>query len=236
MKTIWVATLHAGAFNYRPYFRRKIQESIIYFLIVLGVIACNTNDDLDENVIIEEPPVAEEPPVENEPPEEEESVILFTNLDPDYTAQGVTDTFQLDLNNDETIDFTISWHSSDGWDLLLITAEQANGVLSVHPWYTHPSPLKSGDKIYHQTIYRNGESYDRKAIFSIGPCFSGSTEECYSIWPLKQDTYLGVRISLNGKIHYGWILMHFDSLTEWMVKEYAFNATPNKPILAGQKK
>lgn len=191
---------------------------------------------VDEEPSSEEPPVSENPPLEEQPAVEPGSGIIYTDIVPDYTGKNIGDSYDLDLNNDQIVDFTISWDSADGWEWLMINSNPIfqNRILSVAPWYAHPIPLNSGDRIFKQRDYYNGEYYENGSIFIIGMCFTDQQNECYAYWQSKSDKYLGLRFIIDGKTHYAWARIEFISLTQWTIKDYAYNATPDSPILAGQ--
>ncbi len=47
------------------------------------------------------------------------------------------------------------------------------------------------------------------------------------------DEYLAVRFNLGANLHYGWIRIEVDGSENVIYKDYAYNATPNTPINAG---
>ncbi len=54
-------------------------------------------------------------------------------------------------------------------------------------------------------------------------------------WENKQDKYIGVKFLIGANFHYGWIKLSTGATNnEIIVKEYAYNITPNDQILAGQ--
>lgn len=55
-------------------------------------------------------------------------------------------------------------------------------------------------------------------------------------WDNQTDKYLGVRFRRNAKWYYGWIKMSIDALpTKAEIKGYAYEATAEKGIIAGNK-
>lgn len=54
-------------------------------------------------------------------------------------------------------------------------------------------------------------------------------------WAGKQDKYVGLRIKLNNQWRYGWVRLSIPSDTsKIIVKDYAYNQSPDTPINAGQ--
>ncbi len=223
MKTKWVATLNAGKF-----------KALLLVSWLFLIISCDKSDDIE--TIGNESPIDNESPPDNESPTDHESVIIYIDIEPDFTSENLNDSYNLDLNNDKIIDFTVN-SDFDSWEKWLVIASNPNaenGILSVAPWYSHPVPLNSGNEIFNLRGYRNGEYYETWGIFAIGNCFGGE-QGCSYDWKDKSDMYLGLRFIVNGQRHYGWARLDVISFTQWVIKDYAYNATPNKLILAGQR-
>lgn len=220
MKTKWVATLNAGKIKAVLQFVKNSGKKLLMSLLFLN-ISCDKSDDLE--------------PIGNESPPNNESIIVYTDIEPDFTSENLNDSYNLDLNNDHIIDFTISSDSYESWEWLGIASNPnvENGIISTTPWYSHPVPLNSGKEIFNLRGYSNGESFETWGIFTVGDCFGGE-QGCIYDWKNKVDMYLGLRFNLKGRIHYGWARLDVASVTQWVIKDYAYNATPNMPILAGQ--
>ncbi len=239
MKPNWVATLYAGIFKTVFRFAKNL-GTVLIMSIFLVLLSCDKNDDLE--TIGKEPPIQNNLPNDNEPPTDDESatddgsIIVYTDIEPDFKGENLKDCYDLNLNNDQIVDFTICPGSDSGMEWLGIgsSANSKNGIISVAPWYTQAIPLDYGLTIFNLVGYRNGEFYENGSLISIGYCFAGE-KDCPYDWSNKVDRYLGLRFIINGKTHYGWAQLEVVSATQWVIKDYAYNATPNKPILAGQK-
>ncbi|QYA26129.1 hypothetical protein G3I01_11585 [Gramella sp. MT6] len=243
MKTIRVATLNAGKFN--TMFSYLTNWQTLFVIGLWLIISCSNSEDfegLDNNSVIDkeppaqnEPPVDDGAPVEEEPTVDEEPVIIYTDIEPDFKSENKILNYDIDLNDDNIIDFSITFNSDGSYEWLGIASDNPNnGILSLAPWYTHPMPLDLDAKIFIGG-FNNGEFYAPGAIFNIDECFGGESG-CYLDWMHKGEKYLGLRFLIDGKFHYGWIRIEIISATEWIVKDFAYNATPKKPILAGQLK
>ena len=220
MKPKWVATQNAGKFN-----------AVLLTGLLLLIISCDKSDDLE--TIGNESPINNESPPDNEAPTNDKSVIIYTDVDPDFISEDPNGFYSLDLNNDQIIDFTVKSDGSGGWEYLGITSNSndANGILSVAPWYTYAIPLNSGQEIFALKGYKNGEFYA-----TWGFLFECTIEQdCSPYWEDKFDGYFGLRFIINGRTHYGWVQLNVTSVTQWILMDYAYNATPDKPILAGQR-
>ena len=165
--------------------------------------------------------------------------IIYTDIEPDYASANLGDLYNLDLNNDGTVDFTLSniyWENY--WEYfaeLNANPNGVNGAISVHPWATHMQALNYGMEIFlnpHIT-YGDGQSYAPISYMVSGYCF-GSETGCNYDWAYTSDKYIGLRFLINGQIHYGWARLDVFYGLEWTLKDYAYQATPNTMILAGE--
>ena len=209
MKPNRVATLNAGKFNT---LLQIVKNSNLVLLVslLLVIISCDKNDDL-----------------KTEPPIDKESIIIYTDIEPDFTSENLDDSYNLDLNNDQNVDFKVmSFWGPEMWESELVISSvpiDRNGILSLGqgPPYT-AYPLNSGVKISNT----EGEFYQTQSFFNPYECIG-----CIS-W---KDKYLGLRFIIDGKTHYGCARLDVTSTTQWVIKDYAYNATPNMPIFAGQR-
>ena len=230
MNSKQITTLIAGKFKTESLY--KINRALLFTTSVLLIISCSKNEDFEIT--------------DNESPINAQSLIIYKDIEPDFVSDNLNQSYDLDLNNDHIIDFTlkselnlINWDYNDPIILpqhllyLGSKASSANGSISVTPWLPNPLPLDSGKEIFSLAGYTNGESYENWGYFMIGNC--GDELSCYSNWEDKSDKYLGLKFYINGKAHYGWVQLDISSATQWVIKDYAYNSTPNKPILAGQK-
>lgn len=246
MRTKWVVTLYARI-NENIQFTVFYSNSIWLLSVLVLATSCDKNDDLIELAVEQETFSSNEIPAEAEINTESElftdeelqmdseSLIIYTNVDPDFSGMKVNDFFNLDLNNDGIVDFTLSSFTDYNNEWISIkTTINGNGCLSVAPWYSNPIPLNNSDEIYSVSKYRNGAFYSQWGIFTYGDCFGGE-KGCFYDWIGTFDKYLGFQFYINGKVHYGWLRLDVVSHFQWTIKDYAYNATPFAPILAGQK-
>lgn len=55
-------------------------------------------------------------------------------------------------------------------------------------------------------------------------------------WIKTHDRYLGVKFTIHGQMHYGWVSVNVGKDPSGAVLTgYAYETIPNKPIIAGQK-
>ncbi|THD66721.1 hypothetical protein E7Z59_13135 [Robertkochia marina] len=158
--------------------------------------------------------------IDNEPPEDGETIVIYSDIEPDFVSNNLSTSFELDVNQDSIVDLNI-YYDIEGNTLLIGSRSYLSGVLSLTDWGTYTVPLDEGRKIPDE--FKNGELFSSSSYFSI------------EAWGYQVDKYLGVRIYIKDKFHYGWVRLQFESDTSWVIKDYAYNATPDTPILAGQK-
>ncbi len=161
--------------------------------------------------------------------------IIYTDIVPDYTSDDLYDFYNLDLNNDQQVDYVIGSYSDYfGFTYLQIFSPNSfNSIISVTPWSANPLPLNNGVVIDQTPTTTNGETYETWGIFTVGDC-PIYEPNCFYDWENLKDKYLGLRFFYNGQNHYGWARMDVTSPTQWVIKDYAYNATPNQHIFAGQ--
>lgn len=223
--------------------RRIVLSSSCYISLLVVImtisISCSSNDDLDpinnQDTDDNSPPSNTDSPDDNNPPSDYEYNIIYTDIKPDFIGQDMDDTYALDLNNDQLVDYNIfieDWINS--FELRIDSnPDIENSLIVVHPWVAHPVPLRKNNRIYNLEGYNNGEHYEISGLFAVGYCFGGELY-CYQDWKDKGDRYLGLRFIINDQTHYGWARMNILSLSEWAIKDYAYNAIPDMPIRAGQ--
>ena len=226
MKTKRVATLNASRLNIEFHYLKNWQ-TILLIALFLFVVSCNKNDDLF---------VIDNNSSSNDDPEVEiESILVYTDIEPDFNGKEIADLYNLDLNNDLIIDFTVKRNFSNGREQLVIESRSDyNQILSVGPIYSHSIPLEINKIIFNLAEYPNGIYYDWGAIIAIGECSSGE-RTCSYDWKGKGDKYLGLRFKIEDNLHYAWARFRAEDITNWVIKDYAYNSTPNMPILAGEK-
>ncbi len=169
--------------------------------------------------------------------------IMYTDLDPDQEIGGVIpDVYpttvydSIDLNNDGLFDFKMTLSISGtnpnpnypGFSFFEVMDGFFNAANAIHTYSLEYAPIifkdQCGDSIpLQQQIY--GLNY---AVFS----FQNSTFKANN-WNDEHDQYIGVRCTVDGESHYGWIRVDVntkDTLPNIVVKSYAYEATANKKI------
>lgn len=150
------------------------------------------------------------------------SATIYFDLDQDGIMDVVTGAYthydQVSVSNPE-----VNYTFGSGFGMVRDTDSVA-WVPPAEPCYC-AKPFLPDSVIFIDSHYAEGATTSSKYTFAQ-PCscnaFSG-------------DTYFGMKMFRSGGYCYGWILMSYPSSGTLIVKEYAINLTPGKPIKAGQK-
>lgn len=240
MKTNWLANQDARKFKALTQYK-LIWGSILFIGALLLVISCTKNDNLEliDNGLSSENdlPIDNDPPIVNIPPNNYGNII-YTDIDPDFNSENVGDVYNLDLNNDGIVDFTFSSYPTDTWTFWAEPNLMTNGVNAFEtvsgPFWSYIVPLNKENIISQDLEYPY--YYDpTQSLLVLDFCNTSFDFYCSYSWGDNTDKYLGLRFIINEQIHYGWARLYVKSATEWIIKDYAYNATPNALILAGQK-
>jgi hypothetical protein len=145
-----------------------------------------------------------------------------------YTPKNVQispgTTYQIDLNNDGITDVTISnsVRSSDA----LYAAPAAGNFLS---------DFGSDEGNYVLALKKGTRIAGRHKVG--GPAIMAQFN-CSGYWCNVTKRYMGVRLQINGKPHYGWARFNVSVANQITatLTGYAYETIPNKPIIAGKTK
>lgn len=234
MKSKRVATLNAGKFKIVFHFVKN-WEIILLTGLLLIAISCTTSDDFE--LIENELPVGNESPTDDEIPTDDETTvdenshIIYTDVEPDFTSEKFDNSYSLDLNNDGIADFILR---SDPYDLFIHieSANGLNGIAAVSgPFDAYIVPLNKNTLI---GANPKGCYYDSYGGIMVLGCNTVSTYCSYD-WKDTTDKYLGLVFKIKAQRYYGWARLQVISTALWVVKDFAYNASPGESILAGQK-
>lgn len=179
------------------------------------------------------------------------SSIIYTNANPDSViksyalvnpgssnrGQIVSKNYNLDLNNDGTTDFVFQ-----------IYFRSAHGSTSANQDYVSVGPSAiSINQIANSNTYPS--ALDTLTIIGSTLSWSGAANKTlelynsngttYGNWTIHAVKYLGLKLIKGGNIYYGWVRLYVNATlvgAELIVMDYAYNSSPNQPILAGQTK
>jgi len=169
--------------------------------------------------------------------------VVYTDINPDEVHDAVNNGGAefglLDLNNDATLDFYVySVDTLIGTNLLKATFVAPYGTLGnavagdAPSGYNYAFAMTSGTNIDAATAW-------------IVPASSGALSMAFNVdgaFPYASywangvtDRYLGLKFFVGGNAHYGWARLDVTADGDvFVMKDYAYNATPNAPIQAGQ--
>lgn len=161
--------------------------------------------------------------------------VIYTDI-ADFQGDNNA-TLNIDLNNDTIIDFSINGgFVNTSFEQILVDPEGSNAVygdIGQYGFY-YPFALNSGDNIGNNSSWRGsgGQILRYKYSASASICAYDSN------WcPAGDvvDKFLGLRFEVGGNTHYGWVRLDVlgTGADDWVVKDFAFEATPNTPITAG---
>lgn len=137
----------------------------------------------------------------------------------------------LDLNGDGQGDFNIRnvsyLYNSFYRSYLGILPTPGNAVLgSTANSLIYPFALDEGAMISSGNPSWRSNFFYQTLIWSY--CYSNSN------WCGVTDKYLGLRFTdLSANTYYGWARLDVTAANDWVIKDYAWNYTPNASILAG---
>lgn len=183
--------------------------------------------------------------------------VLYTDVNPDVTISGDGNSYDLDLNNDNNIDFEISvlftsytggFTFSSGF---VNYSSMGTGVnIAAMPnnevrgnW---PLALINGagvqDATYGWYYYGDMPLGGRQEFFSsysfasyYGGTYAGTNTftNIQGNFNGQTDRYIGLRIDLGGNTHYGWARVDIVDDSTFTVKDYAIELTPDVSITTG---
>jgi hypothetical protein len=157
-------------------------------------------------------------------------------VNPDYSHDAPENNgfaiYPLDLNNDQTVDFLVASRDT-------VTA-------NAHVRFTLAVPYGAGNAVAGDTP----SNYDYALALDINTMvdstlnwIAASNTMAYNTdsnnpynenWNGVTDKYLGLKFIVGGNTHYGWARLDSYAIGDSVVvKDYAFEATPNVGILTG---
>lgn len=172
-----------------------------------------------------------------------EGEIVYTKTDTKILPKS---TFQLDLNNDGTVDFELKDVHSHSffttWGRLsVIPAQQGNQVWG-HT-YGHFQDLASafyaGVKIGPKGQFLPGTGLMAASTFNGGRVQPPGSASCTAPWANVNNRYLGFKFEISGEVHFGWARLNVachNYEVAGVLTGYAYETVANRPILTGQTK
>lgn len=160
--------------------------------------------------------------------------IVYTNVT-DYVGIFNGDNYPLDLNNDGNTDFNISMMKSTftssyyggSYSFRNITAKNANNNRIV----------RASSSSYYAAALALNAPIDNSANWGYGSNAMMAGAFSYWVWGPWQgqtDQYLGLELTVGSNVYYGWARLSVSQQADtFYFKDYAYQLTKNKQILAG---
>jgi hypothetical protein len=162
--------------------------------------------------------------------------VVYTDVNPDYSHDAPQNNgfavYPLDLNNDQTVDFVIASRDTvtpNATVRLTLAAPYGagNAVAGENPaGYDYALALDINsmvDSTLNWIAATNTMAYNNNSANPYDENWNGVT-----------DKYLGLKFVVGGNTHYGWARLDSYAIGDSIVlKDYAFEATPNVGIMTG---
>lgn len=167
--------------------------------------------------------------------------VIYTDIG-DFQGDNNA-TLNIDLNNDGTTDYTLNGGLvNTNYEQILIDPAVSNSVLATSgAGYLYPFALNEGDMINEGDVNGGNTNWYSSGGQILRYIYPNTGNDCSftSQWCTGDivDKYLGLRFKIGSDTHYGWIRMDVlgtNTTENWVVKDFAYQATPDTPIEAGQ--
>lgn len=174
---------------------------------------------------------------------EADAQVIYTDVDPDVILEAAVDEeeiYELDINNDGTIDVDIKNYKDAWYNYGLVNPRPGAGVVTSFLFYA----CDTWSSTYHIALkFEEGDVIDSELNFltdtqaSMGwaaisnDCTTGQFHE-----ESENGKFLAIRITLDegATYHYGWVRVEVDSVYNTVtVLDYAYEQTADKEIWAG---
>jgi hypothetical protein len=159
--------------------------------------------------------------------------IVYTDIADENVNPG--DVVYIDVDQDANGEFRFVLNAAGNFAFMQPVSENNDTVYNSNGFlagsvssFVYPGNLNSGD-----AIGAAGEFFtNNRGDLAYGSCYPNSNF-CDSGGALV-DGYIGLRLVIGGNTHYGWVGLSA-SVTSTILKDFAYNATPDEAINAGQQ-
>jgi hypothetical protein len=159
--------------------------------------------------------------------------VVYT---PAHQIIGANGVYNLDLNQDGTVDFLIQQWNYGNWasnNQLLADPAVGNAVLGSK---FRAAALTAGASIGPNQNFIAGAS-NGEVMLSITHFTTGGTSFVHGSWANVRNRYLGLKFQIAGETHYGWARLSVQRQRFHFIATltgYAFEDIANTPIIAGE--
>ena len=163
-----------------------------------------------------------------------EAKIVYT---PAHHIIKTGTSYNLDLNHDKVVDFTLkdvaASDTDSAWWTLSASPAKGNGArgfqtLQRFPW---ASALKPG------AVIGGNKQYFPGKVMAFAIATEGGSTFVEGSWVNVEQRCLGLKFYIGKKVHYGWARFNVSpkvgSITATLTG-YAYETIPNRPIIAGK--
>lgn len=175
--------------------------------------------------------------------------IVYTDVIPDTTVSSANGAYNLDLNNDGVIDFTLRKENVYFCPAMLgaisttytdIVIDALNGNEVSNDTNSFPKKLKVNNVIKNggtawihaaDQLLAKKSNVIKRARFN---CYSASPITYTGNWNAVNDKYVGLRLIVGATKYYGWVRLNVaNGGNAVTIKDYAYDSTPGHSIKAG---
>lgn len=161
--------------------------------------------------------------------------VIYTDLNPD-TVLNYFESYPLDIDNngqpEMSLEVDIVWAWSGYVRFVTAAVSPVNAVIGSMSslWANTPLPyaLNNGDSISGTTPGWQYGSIFRQYLAVDNSPVTGN-------WGGLSDKFLGIKFKIGTNTHYGWARLSLDAAISMLtIKDYAYQATPDLGIVAGE--
>lgn len=205
-----------------------MKKYLVLIVFTMFISACETadQDPLDTNSL---------------------SKVAYKLLNVSVESLQYNNPILLDLNNDGNVDFNFSSvlleENDKPYMYLYVRGDsrsrnqlivRSNPELTLAAYWANP--MDRGAEINSSPPSDCKWNEQLTKGFFIGIMDDGVNKVYSGEWLATGDRFLGLRFTINGNYHYGWIrVSHTEGEDRLMVKDYAYSKEAGKSIKAGQK-
>ncbi|MCE3279737.1 MAG: hypothetical protein K0S44_1928 [Bacteroidetes bacterium] len=164
-----------------------------------------------------------------------EAQVVYTDVTPDasITSGG---TYDLDLNNDGTVDYEFSLNTGTftygglpiQYNTAQLTPSSGNAIDTVAGG--GPNAHDINESINSGLIWADDAGAPYQMLGFALPAFSYQGGNFSN----QTNKYAGLRFKIAGVDHYGWVRIDLDDVSTMLtIKDFAYDATPGASILTG---
>ncbi len=157
-----------------------------------------------------------------------EGQIVYTDVT-DTTVTGNGASYDLDLNNDGSTDFSFNINTDGAGGVKMFANALNDNAIAGKPGsfgFIYPYVLDANDMIGPDLEWYGGLSQTMAS--------TGYYDNPYGNWFGETDKYMGLRLDMGGDNHYGWARLDVsDDGKTLTVKDYAYEAAAEMEIAAG---